>query len=308
MGPETYSAGGRRVEASGSGREIREAPDLVIVYAGTNPSRLRLLEHVTRRTDFPVVSVPGGDEDPNDDVLDISSEKVQHAKKIARDVREFNPSDRLAIIAADVKSRPYMLDKNGHRAQFSLPRPRNAEEIRETMAGMIEAADQDKKNASHTPSPFYTIESGSYGIITQPRRRAIELPKGPNSMSIELYRSKLERMVESDKRFWGYLDEAEKFYSSPEYTDGGKVAPITAPEIASGLSIEAFLRLKAVRSINGVHVNSPDFRRLARRAIYFADVGIHPNTLGTLIPESGRLIESWPYTDRTTALALRENE
>jgi len=281
-------------------KEQERKPPSVIIYAGTSPRRLAFLHDAFYPLGTRIVSTPGGREEYIDDVIAIAEGKINFALVNGEGVRELllakNPKQNQSpniIIASDVLTRPLMMYSLDRIPTAIIRRkPRGTEEIRKTFSRIHRAAGY--------ADPFYSVESGTcIRKKTQPDAKKLD----HTTVLLDTQRIDHFRTV---RGFEEYEEAFYRFYSSEQYSYDGRHPMPRIIDIAGGLSLSVLLLENAVLGIDGVERENPQFRQTAKRALFKVLIGFSPDLLREYKSDIDEFIDSWPWLERTTAIALGE--
>ncbi len=283
-----------------SAREPEPRPDSVIIGVTTSPRRQHYLLSLASFSNYRVMFIEG----PNPELE--HPDMVQIARHKADFVLDpSNPNNRIGtfasgpgnfVIASDVRTRPLVLHSSdiGQRltpdrpaTAVSLGKPQTLEDVRRTLGKMARATEQHRDG-------YYEVETGTY-IIGRGSRNG-----NPDSVTAVLD-TNLIRHFSSPQGFTDYVEGFYRFYSA-EQIQGLGVPKLT--DVAGGLSLGTLLSLDAVKSLDEVGKNDPNFRSAVKSALNKALFGFNPGVMRQIVPNIHEFIDSYPLLEAATERAL----
>lgn len=229
--------------------------------ASESQRRKRTLEELTGHQ---VLTVPGGEERPISDLVQVAVEKMVNSHSRLQHTADSQHIALDGIAAADIQNAVRVI-RDGKPVLESRGKPKTLEEVRQQLAEIRACSEKFGQ-------PSYIIRSGSAfwnseGVAT-----------ARMAMPIELDPKKLRALSDKDG-FQEYVEAA-----------GGSK---TLLQISAGMMLEAFMRIKAVLKIGGQPVqgfNQRASERALKKALHVAGSGFSPEVLRYMHPEAHQML------------------
>lgn len=272
--------------------ETPKFPHLEVITRTTSPRRTYFLRYffpeALHRCHF------GGPEPRILDTVQISRGKIDFDRRsLPKPVTQ--PRIPRIELSADTQTSTLSINNSGTAFLETHGKPQDPQEVLGIFQRMRDASEISGMD------PYYIVNSGSSAVISGPKRERATIR---DFVATHVYLDK-ERVRElaTDEGFENYLDELNKFYSSPAYLEGlHKKTQII--DIAGGMSLSTLTKLGVVTSIDSIPRQAEEFGDTFRKALFNATVGFSPVVLRSFEPQPTQKIDSWPWLHRVSQAAL----
>lgn len=282
-------------EPLAQGRERLSPPVDVVVLASESLRRKSAVEFALQGRR--VIALPGGKEPPFAETMETARLKIENALYLANRSDQIRTGDRVAIIAADVLSRPAGENKSRVSVTKRKGKPNGLDDVRMTFAEMARLYDD------RGIEPYYLVTAGS-GIkfVPQENRRPIFLPSS-STVSLD---PEIVRYFGTEEGIRQYESEFEDFHRSEAYLNLGHHKPVNFSDAAGGFSGPVLMQMGAITGVDSVPTNEPNFAEHYRNYLYVSFVGIHPAVLETLEPNAGERLRNWPFLNEVARQTMAD--
>jgi len=277
-------------------REPKQSTE--IWYAGASPRRTDFLKH----TFGEIRSKPGGDEANIEDVVSIMNRKLDNVLPNIFDTsprsEKIGKNQKIAVVAADIRTRISRLDENGTNFMESRGKPESLLHIRSTFEDMYNAYEMTGVD----PNYLVTVGSGIHLLERKKEERFIHY--GTHTMVLD---PEMTDYLSSDEGQVEYISTFYDLYDNLSANSNSKKFACELTDIAAGVELPVLTRMGAIKEIDGASVYDPNFDNVFRSAVYNVTVGISPDLLKTIKPDVDidRSIQTWPFLNEITAFSLQ---